>query len=149
VEKYSGLNHKPIKPVSEDALKVLADFNWPGNVRELEHTIERAVVLSKGSEIEAPDLFLHGITVKSFQDRNWALPAPMGNQETENSTAKTTEGDAGNLTIADMERELILKTLKQVSYNRTKAAEILGITVRTLRNKINEYRAAGISIEEG
>jgi two-component system response regulator FlrC len=143
VEKYSGLNHKPIKPVSEDALKVLADFNWPGNVRELEHTIERAVVLSKGNEIEASDLFLHGITVKSFQDRNWALPAP------EDATEKTPEVSAGNLTIADMERELILKTLKQVSYNRTKAAEILGITVRTLRNKINEYRAAGINIEEG
>jgi two-component system response regulator FlrC len=138
VEKYSEINHRPLKPLSEEALSALMDFQWPGNVRELEHTIERAVVLSKGKRIEAADLFLHGITVKSFQERN--IEAALPPLESEVTTPSST--------IADMERELILKTLKQVSFNRTKAAELLGITVRTLRNKINEYRTAGIKVEE-
>ncbi|MDR2400207.1 MAG: sigma-54 dependent transcriptional regulator [Deferribacteraceae bacterium] len=147
VEKYSETNHRPLKAVSEEALDALKAFDWPGNVRELEHTIERAVVLSKGREITAADLFLHGITVKSFQERNLPLSE---NPDTGAESVKKSSGDNPSIsTIADMERELILKTLKQVSYNRTRAAELLGITVRTLRNKINEYRAAGISIEEG
>ena len=57
-------------------------------------------------------------------------------------------GSAVGRTIADVEQELILKTLQDVAGNRTKAAEILGITVRTLRNKLNEYRDMGIDVEE-
>ncbi|MDR2105429.1 MAG: sigma-54 dependent transcriptional regulator [Deferribacteraceae bacterium] len=144
VERYSEINHRPKKPVSKDALKALSDFNWPGNVRELEHTIERAVVLSKGRQIEEGDLFLHGITVKSFQERVDSQDETLEPSE----TATQSDGAASIATIADMERQLILKTLKQVSYNRTKAAELLGITVRTLRNKMNEYRDLGIDMEE-
>jgi two-component system response regulator FlrC len=142
------MNHRPLKTLSEEALDALKAFDWPGNVRELEHTIERAVVLSKGKEIAATDLFLHGITVKSFQERN--LPFAESSEGDSADAGVNAPGSTPAIsTIADMERELILKTLKQVSFNRTRAAELLGITVRTLRNKINEYRAAGINIEEG
>ncbi len=173
VKKYSDINHKPLKELSDGAMRVLADYNWPGNVRELEHTIERAVVLARGKKIESPDLFLHGITVDSFQKRQEEqLPEPghgdideametvqnrrnkvwKKQEEAVDEPAAAEVGSAFSVvagsTIADMERELILNTLRKVEWNRTRAAEMLGITVRTLRNKLNEYRDAGIDIDE-
>ena len=153
IKKYSEINKKAVKPLSEDALKSLQSYEWPGNVRELEHTIERAVVLSKTQEITSKDLFLHGITIAGFKsspkkeissikvDTN----EEVGQKEIVNSNDNSS---SVGRTIADVEQELILKTLQDVQGNRTKAAEILGITVRTLRNKLNEYRDMGIDVEE-
>ena len=171
-KKYSEINHKPLKNISESAMKILTEYSWPGNVRELEHTVERATVLAKGKMIETADLFLHGITIDSFhKGQTERLTEPEyngakitegrtqsqdgGNGENQEGAAKSSSGanvsafnaQAG-ATIADMERELILNTLQKVGKNRTKAAEMLGITVRTLRNKLNEYREAGIDIDE-
>lgn len=156
IKKYSEINKKPVKPLSADALKALQSYEWPGNVRELEHTIERAVVLSKSSEISARDLFLHGITIAGFRSApdDTGCETPPKNDEnaveekTETKSAGESVSQAVGRTIADVEQELILKTLRDVSGNKTKAAEILGITVRTLRNKLNEYRDAGIDVEE-
>lgn len=151
-DKYSQINHKPFKSISDTAMQTLLKYNWPGNVRELEHTIERAVVLAKGERIEAMDLFLHGITVEEFKNRKdldfeaessaYNKTIPLNETDAKNGMIK-----AGS-TIAEMERELILSTLANVDWNRTRAAEMLGITVRTLRNKLNEYREAGISIKD-
>lgn len=177
IRKYSEINKKPLKPLSDDALKSLQSYEWPGNVRELEHTIERAVVLSKTNEISAQDLFLHGITIAGFKNKDDVKDTSKessnisnkdmlndiyvneakeedkiaNNVETKSNEAiKSNEGveNAVGRTIADVEQELILKTLQDVAGNRTKAAEILGITVRTLRNKLNEYREMGIDVEE-
>ena len=82
---------------------------------------------------------------------NVALPlrvCGMEEKEVKNNAEESKVDNAVGRTIADMEQELILKTLQDVAGNRTKAAEILGITVRTLRNKLNEYRDAGIDVEE-
>lgn len=168
VKKYSGINSKPIKPVSNEAMASLQSYDWPGNVRELEHTIERAVVLSKTEKIASRDLFLHGITVEEFKlsgvvsqetESVTSVMKDISQQESSNKndvqhsasnegmerlTAQVTVG----MTIAGMEQELILKTLRETDGNRTKAAEILGITVRTLRNKLNEYKASGVDVEE-
>lgn len=151
IKKYSEINKKAVKPLSEDALKALQSYEWPGNVRELEHTIERAVVLSKTTEITSKDLFLHGITIAGFKSK----PETENIVEEKEEVKKTADissdesmGGAVGRTIADVEQELILKTLQDVAGNRTKAAEILGITVRTLRNKLNEYRDMGIDVEE-
>lgn len=153
-DKYAQINHKPYKPVSDAAMQTLIDYSWPGNVRELEHTVERAVVLAKGEQIEAIDLFLHGITVEEFKNRKeiqYIPPAEVKSAQTPVSTPvqdeKSLLASAGS-TIADMERELILNTLDKVNGNRTRAAEMLGITVRTLRNKLNEYRDAGLIIKD-
>lgn len=151
IKKYSEINKKAVKPLSDDALKALQSYDWPGNVRELEHTIERAVVLSKTNEITPKDLFLHGITIAGFKSK----PETENIVEEKEEVKKTADissdesmGGTVGRTIADVEQELILKTLQDVAGNRTKAAEILGITVRTLRNKLNEYRDMGIDVEE-
>ena len=151
IKKYSEINKKAVKPLSDDALKALQSYDWPGNVRELEHTIERAVVLSKTHEITSKDLFLHGITIAGFKSK----PETENIVEEKEEVKKTADissdesmGGTVGRTIADVEQELILKTLQDVAGNRTKAAEILGITVRTLRNKLNEYRDMGIDVEE-
>lgn len=156
VQKYSDINHKPVKVLSKGAMDALIRYEWPGNVRELEHTIERAVVLARGSSIEAGDLFLHGITVESFDQRQKEANDGFADIKDENESFSTDSVSSRELlssvaaggTIADMERELILNTLKKTGWNRTKAAEMLGITVRTLRNKLNEYREAGIQLDE-
>ena len=151
IKKYSEINKKAVKPLSDDALKALQSYDWPGNVRELEHTIERAVVLSKTNEITSKDLFLHGITIAGFKSKPETENIVEEKEEvkkTADTSSDESMGGAVGRTIADVEQELILKTLQDVAGNRTKAAEILGITVRTLRNKLNEYRDMGIDVEE-
>lgn len=143
VSKYSKINGKKPKDITAETTEALLSYDWPGNVRELEHTLERAVILSKGDKITPRDLFLHGITFRDsqFENVNHVF------------TSQTREADKDfsvsvGVTISEMERELILKTLREVGGNRTKAAEILGVTVRTLRNKLNEYRDAGVDISD-
>lgn len=154
--KYSEINRKGSCALGEKALKALIEYDWPGNVRELEHTIERAVVLCKDKVISERDLFLHGITIKQFLlESDFQKDMPVMSDETfveekhskENSASTGASPNKGTMqvgiTIAEMERQLILKTLEDVGGNRTKAAEVLGITVRTLRNKLNEYKETG------
>ena len=151
IKKYSEINKKAVKPLSDDALKALQSYDWPGNVRELEHTIERAIVLSKTNEITSKDLFLHGITIAGFKSKPETENIVEEKEEVKKTADTSSDESMGGTvgrTIADVEQELILKTLQDVAGNRTKAAEILGITVRTLRNKLNEYRDMGIDVEE-
>jgi DNA-binding NtrC family response regulator len=110
------------------ALEALGRHRWPGNVRELENTIQRAVALSAGPVIEVEDLMLA------------PEPAPAGpaaGDHPESPTAAPT-GGAG-VTVREMERQLIRSTLDATGGNRTHAARILGISLRTLRNKLNEF----------
>lgn len=143
ISKYSKINSKKVKEITPDTVNAFLNYEWPGNVRELEHTIERAVILSKGDKITHRDLFLHGITFRENESQHAQL---ISDGETENEK-KDFKVEAG-VTISEMEKELILKTLKDVGGNRTKASDILGITVRTLRNKLSEYRQAGVDISD-
>jgi two-component system response regulator FlrC len=93
---------------------------WPGNVRELENAFERAALLVRGAEIGPADL----------EDREAAPPRLGG-------------GSLAGLTVRDVERQLIFDTLKRTRNNRTQAARLLGISIRTLRNKLAEYRQRG------
>lgn len=150
IDKYCQINKKPKKKLTKDALELLLNYDWPGNVRELEHTIERAVILSKDEFITPLNLFIHGISINSYNEyisnKNKIQATEIVTPE-EPTTEKNIQISAG-MTIAEMERELILNTLKETKGNRTKAAEILGITVRTLRNKLHEYREQGIQVDE-
>ncbi len=112
IERFSAVAGKNIRGCSDDAIAFLKGRPWRGNVRELENVIQRAVLICTGDLIEPGDLM-------------------VDTAEEDDQTA--------NGKIRDMEKELILKTLKDVHGNKTKAAQILGVSVRTIRNKLNEY----------
>lgn len=131
VKKYSELNDIPLKPVSKEAEAKLMNYRWPGNVRELENTIHRAVLLSTGDEISADAVILDDISAV-------VNPAPEGE-------VMSGSEFVGN-TLANMERNLIIDTLKHTMGNRTIAANILGISIRTLRNKLKQYQDEGLDI---
>lgn len=106
-----------------EAKALLKRHSWPGNIRELEHTVERAVLLAKGPVIGASDLQLD-------EEGPGASPIASG-------------GSLAGQTVHEIERRLIFDTLKRTNNNRSHAARMLGISVRTLRNKLAEYRGNG------
>ena len=140
VDKYAKANGLPRRVLSAEARNELLRAPWPGNVRELENTLHRAVLLASG-EIIGPEAI--------------AMPDGTGLREVvrehsaASQVAETAQAVARNLvgrTVADVERDLILDTLDHVIGNRTHAANILGISIRTLRNKLNQYADEGVDI---
>jgi DNA-binding NtrC family response regulator len=139
VRKYSQANGLPLRPLSAEARRALNTNRWPGNVRELENTLHRAVLLSTGSEIGVDGILSpDGARLDQMRGTDVAAHAAMAaEQVTRNLVGRT---------VAEVERDLILETLKHCLGNRTHAANILGISIRTLRNKLNEYAADGAPI---
>ncbi|MFO1150937.1 MAG: sigma-54 dependent transcriptional regulator [Alsobacter sp.] len=138
VRKYAEVNGVPARPLSADARRVLLANPWRGNVRELENTMHRAVLLAVGEEI-GPDAIL---TPEGEALAEAARDPAARALETAEATVRGLVGR----TVADVERDLILDTLDHCLGNRTHAARILGISIRTLRNKLNEYAGDGVSI---
>jgi two-component system response regulator FlrC len=139
VRVYSQANGIALRPLSADARRALVVNRWPGNVRELENTIHRAVLLAAGAEI-GPEAILApdgGKLDLARQPQAVAHAALAAEQVTRALVGRT---------VADVERDLILETLKHCLGNRTHAANILGISIRTLRNKLNEYAGDGVPI---
>ena len=133
VKKYSEFNDLPIKEMTPKAEEKLLNYLWPGNVRELENTVHRAVLLSTGEKIDEDAVLL--------DDIDSIISAP---QEGEVMSG----GEFVGKTVASMERNLIIDTLKHTLGNRTIAANILGISIRTLRNKLKQYQEEGFDIPE-
>lgn len=139
-EKYAQANGVASRPLSQETTALLAAHHWRGNVRELENTMHRAVLLATGDAI-APDAVL--LTGQSF--------APEGRQPAALAMQAAAQG-GGNLvgrTVADVERDLIIDTLNHTLGNRTHAANILGISIRTLRNKLKQYSDEGMAVPGG
>ena len=112
---------------------------WPGNVRELENTIHRAVLLSSGAEIGVDGILTpDGARLDQARGSGAVAHAALAAEQVTRSLV--------GRTVADVERDLILETLKHCLGNRTHASNILGISIRTLRNKLNEYAAEGVPI---
>lgn len=140
VTKYAAANGLPPRVLTPAARDALVKAPWPGNVRELENTLHRAVLLSSGDEI-GPD----AIRMPDGTGLNDAVAA--GNLATHAAqTAETLTRAIVGRTVADVERELILDTLDHCLGNRTHAANILGISIRTLRNKLNLYSDDGLAV---
>jgi DNA-binding NtrC family response regulator len=139
VKKYAVANGVPVRPLSVEARRTLAINYWPGNVRELENTMHRAVLMASGTEI-GPEAILAPDGVRLDQQRGAGAVAHAALAAEQVSRALV------GRTVAEVERDLILETLKHCLGNRTHAANVLGISIRTLRNKLNEYSADGVPI---
>lgn len=162
----------PSTSLSEAAIDWLSSYDFPGNVRELQNLMERAVLLANGRPIEPCHFLLEEDSWPIFEDTTETAaqpdreaPAPAGDtpsQAGSESAALPSEAAtpvsggqapasgafAGSvIPLHEMERLMIIKGLEATAGNRTQAAELLGISVRTLRNKLNEYRAAGHPID--
>ncbi len=138
-KKYAEANGVPVRPLSAEARKALALHRWPGNVRELENTIHRAVLLSTGAEIG-----VDGILTPDGARLDQAHGSPAVAHAA--LAAEQVTRTLGGPTVADVQGHLVLETLKHCLGNRTHAANILGISIRTLRNKLNEYAAGGVPV---
>lgn len=140
VHKFADENMVPRLSISEEARIVLNKYQWPGNVRELENTLHRAVLLSQGDkEISVDALKLVTQTEQSTTGQT-------------NQNQKYDDANNPNLvgrTVSAVEKELILNTLEHCLWNRTHAATILGISIRTLRNKLKLYTDEGTQIPQG
>ncbi len=119
-KRYGDSFNRQDVEMSPEAMKCLAGYDWPGNVRELENAIQRALTLCADSLIRPQDLFVSELRQPVKH------PAPE-------------LGLSAGVTMREMERQLIQKTLEDTGGNRTQAAKRLGISLRTLRNKLNEF----------
>ena len=138
IRKYSDLNGVPSRPISPDGRRALLANPWRGNVRELENTLHRAVLLATGPDI--------GVEAIMTPDGESLTPAPRDTAARALETAEVVGRALVGRTVADVERGLIIDTLEHCLGNRTHAAKILGISIRTLRNKLNEYTAEGVAV---
>lgn len=129
LEKFCIENHKPKKQLNPNAKKKLLSYHWPGNIRELANIVERTVVMDFDKNIEPEHLLIEAIPAKKT--------APESLQEGSRKDLPV------GITLEALEKQFIEQTLCAQNQNRTKTAEVLGISIRTLRNKLQEYRMAG------
>ncbi|HEV7353815.1 MAG TPA: sigma-54 dependent transcriptional regulator [Brevundimonas sp.] len=144
IKKYAAANGVPPRPLSSPAREALTRHRWPGNVRELENAMHRAVLLATGAEIDVEAIRLPD--GQPLAGLTGATPAVTGVVGHAAQAAETVTRAFVGQTVAEMEKVLILDTLKHCLGNRTHAANILGISIRTLRNKLNEYAQEGLDI---
>ena len=135
--KYSEANGIAAKPITKEAMDKLLSSPWPGNVRELENVIHRAVLLASGDEIDEQAILAgdspHGASRAANQAETAGADSPSG-------------AELVGRSVAEVERDLIINTLSHCLGNRTHAATILGISIRTLRNKLKQYSEDGFSV---
>jgi len=119
IEKYNRIDKRNVRGLTEEVMQLLMQMPWKGNIRELENIIERAVLRCKGQLIDQKDISISE-KERPAEDRRFTF--------------------VPTVSLKEMEKKVIYHALDQTNGNRTHAAEILGISVRTLRNKLNEYR---------
>lgn len=153
-DKFAEQNGMAKKKISAPALELMKKSSWRGNIRELENTMHRATLMSMDDEIEADAIQLSdGGILSSALHVPAATQTPSmagvgGGTSHQQAGPKNTEMIETLIgrTIADVERDMILNTLDHCLGNRTHAANILGISIRTLRNKLNQYKDEGVNV---
>ena len=138
LKKYSQINEKKKPAISPEAFRILRDYHWPGNVRELEHVIERSVLICDDEVILPEHLYL--------ENPIRCAPKEISSEEEANPDLLVEAVVREPLTLKEMEKSMIFDALNRVKGNRTQASRILGISVRTMRNKLQEYEAEGEAI---
>ena len=125
IKKYCKIDGRDVKGMTNQAFSLLSSHLFSGNVRELENIIHRSVLLAESDQIKPEDLLLEGMPVPMALVGEMLSDPPL---------------DEASGSLREMEQKMIFKTLDETEGNRTHAAKILGISVRTLRNKLNEYK---------
>ncbi len=150
--KYAEVNHLPVREINDDAMNMLTAHDWPGNVRELENAIHRSVLLASGDTIAPGAILLpdgsgqlSGMQIGASSPSE--VSAPLSHSAGEAYGAAMPAQLVGK-TVAEVERDLIIDTLSHCLGNRTHAANILGISIRTLRNKLNQYNSDGVTVPQ-
>jgi transcriptional regulator with PAS, ATPase and Fis domain len=131
VTKLAEKHSRPARFLSPAAIGVLQFHAWPGNVRELRNVIERAVVICSGEQIERHHFAPYPIDQRERLRKEDTITLPVGTP------------------IEEVERQMIIRTLQKTKNNKTRAAELLGLSLKTLHNKLNLYRDRGQLDEEG
>ena len=153
MRQYLGDNAEALPA---DVLEALVAHSWPGNIRELQNAVQRAAILSRGETPRQSDFLLSMNPSEQLDTLRGDAPRPKSIHD---MVEKVIERDPSTIagsglmirsgtTVQEMEKALILETLRSTNNNRTEAAKLLGISIRTLRNKLHEYRGAGIPVEE-
>lgn len=146
LHKFARIYSMPENELSPEAEDWLLGHEWPGNVRELQNLMERAVLLS-GSGPVRPGHFLLDSEDLVLDNHQEDLPVKRSGEKQEQPVEQGQDQEGHPVVpLHEMEKRMILKSLDQTAGNRTRAAELLGVSVRTLRNKLNVYRKEGLSI---
>jgi DNA-binding NtrC family response regulator len=125
LDEFNQRDRRAVTALTPEAMKLLQQYDWPGNVRELRNVIERATILAKGEFIEAAHL------------------PPLGaGRSAPSATPSTAVTLTPGMTVDEAEQKLILATLDAAGGNKTRAAEMLGISLKTLHNKLNRMKGA-------
>jgi DNA-binding NtrC family response regulator len=139
IKKYSQVNEKKECILTDNAKVILSNYSWPGNVRELENVIERAVLICGDSNVGAEHLFLENVSEDNIKNVHGEKENPINARIEQNQKVST---------LYEMEKSMIFETLNKENWNKTKASKILGISVRTMRNKLHEYGIDDLSNED-
>ncbi len=126
VTQLAEKHHRPARFLSPSALDALQFHAWPGNVRELRNVIERAVIICSGEQIERHHFAPYPIEQRERMRNEDTITLPVGTP------------------LEEVERQMIMRTLQKTKNNKTRAAELLGISLKTLHNKLNLYRERGL-----
>jgi two-component system response regulator FlrC len=164
-DKYADVNGVAKRKIGQQAAAKLQTYTWPGNIRELENTMHRAILVAVGDMIEPDDVAIEvpgfhntpspsqgegrvGDNGRGGKTPPTPAPSPLQGEGKSPQNPGGVEGLIGRK-LEDVERDMILNTLDHTLGNRTHAATILGISIRTLRNKLAQYRDEGIDVPTG
>lgn len=165
LDKYAEVNGVEKKKPSAEAMAKIQAYGWRGNVRELENAMHRAILISIDDDIEADAIHIQTGFENAVAADQISASAPnptgvssAGHEAADTSASRGVDQPAAGLqnpgavetlvgrSVADVERDLIINTLEHCLGNRTHASKILGISIRTLRNKLNLYKDGGMSV---
>jgi two-component system response regulator FlrC len=143
IDKFNALDGRDVKSLTSDSLDALKSYDFPGNVRELENLVQRGVLLASGRQINTGNLFPGKKPATLVSNSSPEISSELSSGNLPGASPGAAEGipeSISDVPLREVEKKIIFHTLDKTSGNRTHAAKILGISVRTLRNKLNEYK---------